>query len=71
MNPKFGVLIPLGMAGWCTPFWVTLALTLTSGLRGTYICAQAWIFFKLSILITLYIQTMKMYLLNKIVKNKP
>ena len=29
-NPKFGVLIPLGMAEWCIPFLVTL--TLTSGL---------------------------------------
>ena len=30
--------------------------------RGTYICARAWIFFKLCIVITHYIQTMKMYL---------
>ena len=32
--------------------------------RGTYICAHAWIFFKLCILMTHYIQTMKMYLSN-------
>ena len=29
-NPNFGVVIPLGIAEWCIPFWVTL--TLTSGL---------------------------------------
>ena len=71
MNPKFGMLTPLEMAGWCIPSWVTLSLTLTSGLRGTftYVPTQ-WIFFKLCILTTHYIQTMKMYLLNKIVKNK-
>ena len=38
--------------------------------RGTYICAHAWIFFELCILITHHIQTTKMYLLNKIIKNK-
>ena len=32
--------------------------------RGTFICAHAWIFFKLCILITHYIRTMKMYLSN-------
>ena len=30
-NPKFGVVIPLGMAEWCIQFWVILTLTLTSG----------------------------------------
>ena len=29
--------------------------------RGTFICAHAWIFFKLCILITHYIRTMEMY----------
>ena len=40
--------------------------------RGTFICAHAWIFFKLCILINHYIhvRTMKMYLSNKIVNNK-
>ena len=37
--------------------------------RGTYIYAHAWIFFKLRILITHYIQTIKKDLSNKIVKN--
>ena len=32
--------------------------------RGTCICAHAWIFFKLCIIMTHYIQTMKMYVLN-------
>ena len=32
--------------------------------RGTFICAHAWVFFKLCILITHYIRTMKMYLSN-------
>ena len=31
-NPKFGVVILLGMAEWCIPFWVIMTLTLTSGL---------------------------------------
>ena len=31
---------------------------------GTYICAHEWIFFMFCILITHYIQTMKMYLSN-------
>ena len=35
-NPKFGVVIPLGMAEWCIPFWVTLTLTLTSGLISNF-----------------------------------
>ena len=35
-NPKFGVVIPLGMAEWCIPFWVTLTLTLTSGLISSF-----------------------------------
>ena len=30
-NPKFWVVIPLGMAEWCIQFWVILTLTLTSG----------------------------------------
>ena len=30
-SPKFGVVIPLGMAEWCIQFWVILTLTLTSG----------------------------------------
>ena len=38
--------------------------------RGSCICAHAWIFFKLCIIMTSYIQTMKMYVLNLIVKNK-
>ena len=32
--------------------------------RVTFICAHAWIFFKLCILISHYIRTMKMYLSN-------
>ena len=35
-NPKFGVVIPLGMAKWCIPFRVTLTLTLTSGLISRF-----------------------------------
>ena len=35
-NPKFGVVIPLGMAEWCIPFWVTLTLTLTFGLISRF-----------------------------------
>ena len=38
--------------------------------KATYICAHAWIFFELCIFITHYVQTKKMYLSNKIVKNK-
>ena len=38
--------------------------------RGTFICAHAWISFKICILITHFIHTMKMYLSNKIIKNK-
>ena len=37
-NPKFGVVIPLGMAECCMPFWVTLTLTLTSGLISRFWC---------------------------------
>ena len=32
--------------------------------RGTCICAHAWIFFKLCIIMTHYIQTIKMYVLT-------
>ena len=39
-NPQFGVLIPLGMAEWCIPFWVTLTLTLTSGLILGFSCLE-------------------------------
>ena len=35
-NPKFGVWIPLGMTELCIPFWVTLTLTLTSGLNSRF-----------------------------------
>ena len=35
-NPKFGMVIPLGMAEWCIPVWVTLTLTLTSGLISRF-----------------------------------
>ena len=37
---------------------------LATGERGTLICAHSWIFFKLCILITHFIRTMKMYLSN-------
>ena len=37
--------------------------------RSTYICAQAWIFFKHCIFITHHIQAMKIYLLTEIIKN--
>ena len=36
-NPNFGVVIPLGMAEWWIPFWVTLTLTLTSGLISRFL----------------------------------
>ena len=36
-NPNFGVVIPRGMAEWCIPFWVTLTLTLTSGLISRFL----------------------------------
>ena len=36
-NPNFGVVIPLGMLEWCIPFWVTLTLTLTSGLISKFL----------------------------------
>ena len=67
---------------WCILFLVLPVTIYTDGIEspwfyilvkmGTYICAHACIFFKLRILITHYIQTMKMYLLNKIhvVNNK-
>ena len=49
------------------PF-LDLNLSITNGIvsskRGTFICAHAWIFFKLCILITNKIRTMKMYLSN-------
>ena len=32
--------------------------------RGSCICAHAWIFFELCIIMTRYMQTMKMYVLN-------
>ena len=35
-NPKFGMVIPLGMAEWCIPVWVTLTMTLTSGLISRF-----------------------------------
>ena len=35
-NPKFWVVIPLGMVEWCIPFWVTLTLALTSGLISRF-----------------------------------
>ena len=35
-NPKFGVVIPLGMAEWCIQFWVILTLTLTSGIISRF-----------------------------------
>ena len=35
-NSKFWVVIPLGMAEWCIPFWVTLTLTLTAGLISRF-----------------------------------
>ena len=38
--------------------------------RESCICAHAWIFFKLCMIMTRYIQTTKMYVLNLIVKNK-
>ena len=43
-NPNFGVVIPLGMAEWCLPFWVTLTFTLTSGLisRFLYPATKVW-----------------------------
>ena len=44
-NPKFGVLIPLGMAEWFIPFWVTLTLTLTSGLISRFIVSGAYLLY--------------------------
>ena len=37
--------------------------------RACFICAHTWIFFKLNILITQYIQAMERELLNQIIKN--
>ena len=34
------MLIPLGMAKWCIPFWVTLTLTLTYGLISRFLCLE-------------------------------
>ena len=44
-NPKFGVLIPLGMVEWCIPFWVTLTLTLTSGLISRFFVSGAYLLY--------------------------
>ena len=44
-NSKFGVLIPLGMAEWCIPFWVTLTLTLTSGLISSFFLSGAYLLY--------------------------
>ena len=44
-NPKFGVMIPLGMAEWCIPFWVTLTLTLTSGLISRFFLFGAYLLY--------------------------
>ena len=54
--------------------WIEYGLksNFTRGLiqRGTFICAHAWIFFKLCMIITIYIQAMKMYLFNSITKTR-
>ena len=34
------MLIPLGMAEWCIPFWVNFTLTLTSGLISRFSCLE-------------------------------
>ena len=44
-NPKFGVMFPLGMAEWCIPFWVTLTLTLTSGLISRFFLFGAYLLY--------------------------
>ena len=44
------MLIPLGMAEWCIPFWVTLALTLTSGLISRFIMSVAYLILQLTFL---------------------
>ena len=44
-NPKFGVMIPLGMAERCIPFWVTLTLTLTSGLISWFFLSGAYLLY--------------------------
>ena len=38
--------------------------------RGTFICAHAWIFFKLCMIITICIQAKKMYSFNSITKTR-
>ena len=37
------MLIPLGMAEWCIPFYVTLTLTLTSGLISRLLVSGAYL----------------------------
>ena len=44
-NPKFGLLIPLGMAEWCKPFWITFTLTLTSVLISRCFVSGAHLLF--------------------------
>ena len=44
-NPKFGVLIPLGMADRCIPFWVTFTFTLTSGLISRFFVSGAYLLY--------------------------
>ena len=39
------MLIPLGMAGWCIPFWVTLTLALTSGLISRFFVSGAYLLY--------------------------
>ena len=38
--------------------------------RASFICAHAWISFKLYMFITIYMQAMKIYLFNKITKTR-
>ena len=38
-------MIPLGMAEWCIPFWVTLTLTLTSGLISRFFLFGAYLLY--------------------------
>ena len=45
MNPKFGVLISLGMEECCIPFWVTLTLTLTSDLIPIFFLSGAYLLY--------------------------
>ena len=37
------MLIPLGMAEWCIPFWATFTLTLTSGLISSFFVYGAYL----------------------------